>query len=302
MAGEFEEFSFDDIEKVAAASPISPSIVVSKSDRLQYLIDNTPAIIYTSVPTGDFKMTFVSGNAYHVLGYHPEEMISDPNFWFDHIHPEDVPQIFSSLAMLFSEGHRTYEYRFMSQSGNYVWMHDKLHLVRDENGNPLEVVGSLTDITERKQMEGDLQKKSEDQKILIDKLQEAQEQLVQSEKMASVGQLAAGIAHEINNPVGFVNSNMGTLKNYVTTLFEVLDESDDECALRDENPGRPCDDGGGLFREGQLEVQFGGEGGYVELFQGLGDAFRLRTGEASLFELLHDAVRVDHERLHMRSV
>lgn len=57
---------------------------------------------------------------------------------------------------------------------------------------------------------------------LIEKLAEAQAQLLQSEKMASIGQLAAGVAHEINNPVGFVNSNLGTLQRYVTDLFRVL--------------------------------------------------------------------------------
>lgn len=46
-------------------------------------------------------------------------------------------------------------------------------------------------------------------------LAETQEQLVQSEKMASVGQLAAGVAHEINNPIGFISSNVSTLKDYV---------------------------------------------------------------------------------------
>jgi two-component system NtrC family sensor kinase len=225
MTDQFDDFSFD-ASKTEIRSISDGFVAKSNSDRLQYLLDNTPAIIYTSVPTGDFKMTFVSGNAYHVLGYRPEEMVSDPNFWFNHIHPDDVAQIFSSLAMLFSEGQRTYEYRFMSQSGHYVWMHDMLRLIRDEAGNPVEVVGSLTDITERKQMESALQKKGEEQQTLIGKLQEAQEQLVQSEKMASVGQLAAGIAHEINNPVGFVNSNMGTLKTYVATLFDVLDQYD----------------------------------------------------------------------------
>jgi len=53
-------------------------------------------------------------------------------------------------------------------------------------------------------------------------LESAQNQLLQSEKMASVGQLAAGVAHEINNPVGFVNSNLGALEKYIADLNLVL--------------------------------------------------------------------------------
>ncbi len=60
------------------------------------------------------------------------------------------------------------------------------------------------------------------QEELIRKLAEAHTQLLQSEKMASIGQLAAGIAHEINNPVGFVNSNLGTLRHYIEQLLGVL--------------------------------------------------------------------------------
>lgn len=213
MAMQFEEFEFFNAPPAGAASPLV---------RLQYLIDNAPAIIYSSVPTGDFKMTFVSGNAFHVLGYQPEQMVADPNFWFDHIHPDDAPAIFSSLAQLFVEGERAYEYRFRAADGNYRWMHDTLRLMRDAQGAPLEVMGSLTDITQRKAMEDALQRKGQEQQDLIARLQDAQSQLLQAEKMASIGQLAAGIAHEINNPLGFVNSNMGTLQKYVGTLFGVV--------------------------------------------------------------------------------
>ena len=219
---------FEEFDALNAAVERKPTSVqapepVASNVRLQYLIDNTPVIIYSSVPTGDFKMTFVSDNAQRVLGYKPEEMVADPNFWFNHIHPDDIPNIFSSLAGVFVDGQRTYEYRFRASDGRYVWMHDTLRLVRDAQGNPFEVIGSLTDITDRKLMEEALKKEREEQQQLIRKLQEAHDQLLQSEKMASIGQLAAGIAHEINNPIGFVNSNMGTLGTYVDTLFDVID-------------------------------------------------------------------------------
>ncbi|MCK6475186.1 MAG: ATPase, partial [Planctomycetes bacterium] len=54
-------------------------------------------------------------------------------------------------------------------------------------------------------------------------LHETQQQLVQSEKLASIGQLAAGVAHEINNPIGYVSSNIRSLDDYITRLFQVLD-------------------------------------------------------------------------------
>lgn len=69
----------------------------------------------------------------------------------------------------------------------------------------------------------DLEQEKDEQRRLIEKLEEAQNQLLQSEKLASIGQLAAGAAHEINNPVGFVNSNFGALERYVLDLFRLID-------------------------------------------------------------------------------
>jgi two-component system NtrC family sensor kinase len=68
-----------------------------------------------------------------------------------------------------------------------------------------------------------LQQEKKEQRVLINKLEEAHNQLLQSEKLASIGQLAAGIAHEINNPIGFVNSNLGMLGNYVRDLLKLID-------------------------------------------------------------------------------
>ncbi|WP_240455523.1 ATP-binding protein [Halomonas faecis] len=61
---------------------------------------------------------------------------------------------------------------------------------------------------------------------LLRDLEQANSQLLQSEKLASIGQLAAGVAHEINNPIGYVFSNLKTLADYVRDLLEIVDASD----------------------------------------------------------------------------
>src|SRR3990167_2459790 len=65
------------------------------------------------------------------------------------------------------------------------------------------------------QLHIDQKQRLEELQQMNQKLEEAQNQLLQSEKMASIGQLAAGVAHEINNPIGYVYSNLGTLEKYV---------------------------------------------------------------------------------------
>ncbi|HYD79916.1 MAG TPA: ATP-binding protein [Paucimonas sp.] len=68
-----------------------------------------------------------------------------------------------------------------------------------------------------------LQGRNEQLESLNRRLEQAHTQLLHSEKMASIGQLAAGVAHEINNPIGFVYSNFGTLEHYVADLLTVID-------------------------------------------------------------------------------
>ena len=209
--------------KPADIPPPAASDTVVELERLQYLVDNTPSIIYCSDPAGQFKLTYVSNNTAEVLGYTVDQVMAAPGFWRSHLHPDDAPAVLAGLSRLMAEGAGIYEYRLRAASGEYLWVNHHIRLIRDGKGVPVEVIGSLKDISSRKAME-------QEQERLIARLREAHDQLLQSEKMASIGQLAAGIAHEINNPVGFVNSNMGALKNYVDALFGVIDEIEQAAA------------------------------------------------------------------------
>ncbi len=74
-------------------------------------------------------------------------------------------------------------------------------------------------IIRRQRLETELKTNLAEQRALNKQLEDAHTYLLQSEKMASLGQLAAGVAHELNNPIGFVYSNMGSLENYLNDLF-----------------------------------------------------------------------------------
>lgn len=78
------------------------------------------------------------------------------------------------------------------------------------------------DVARRQKAEHLLQEQNAQLQALNTKLASAQEHLVQSEKLASIGQLAAGVAHEINNPIGYIFSNFGTLEKYLQEVFEIL--------------------------------------------------------------------------------
>src|SRR5450830_1331222 len=103
--------------------------------------------------------------------------------------------------------------------------HDNLeHLVAKRTAQLAEMNERLADDIRQRQL-ADLELRERNLALteLNSKLSLAQQKLLQSEKMASIGQLAAGVAHEINNPIGYVYSNLGTLDRYLKNLLSVLD-------------------------------------------------------------------------------
>jgi adenylate cyclase len=127
--------------------------LVAAQDRAVRLLASAPAVIYSFKATGDFAPTFVSQNIKDWLGYEPPEYLESPDFWWRCVHPDDRAQVEAQSANLYRTGRLTIEYRFLTKDGTYCWVNDDQMLVRDSEGQPVEVVGSWSDITARRQAE-----------------------------------------------------------------------------------------------------------------------------------------------------
>ena len=132
------------------------------SGRLEFLLSSNPAVIYTATADEKFATTFVTSNVAEMLGYKPRELIDDPDFWKNHIHPEDLLRLSPELARFFEQGRHKMEYRFKNKDGRYLWIHDEAQLISDESGKPFEIIGFIMEITDRKRAEEELKKMAEE--------------------------------------------------------------------------------------------------------------------------------------------
>jgi len=127
---------------------------VAESARLSNVLGIMPACAYVlegdpDAPPGRLVPTFVSAAMHALLGYEPEETLTEPGWWVNHIHPDDRDETIQRQNALFEGRTVEREYRIRHKDDSYRWIQDRAVLVRD--GGLQRVVGVFIDVTERKE-------------------------------------------------------------------------------------------------------------------------------------------------------
>jgi PAS domain S-box-containing protein len=149
------------------------------------------------------------------------------------VHPDDAWMIEKEVQAATEHRGPHYtsrvEHRIIRRDGQVRTIAVNISIIKDADGKAVLWYGANQDITEQKQTERALEQRNDELRDALGKLQQTQAQLVQQEKMAGIGHLAAGVAHEINNPLSFVVSNFSTLQNYLRRITEMIDAYKDLC-------------------------------------------------------------------------
>lgn len=168
----------------------------------------------------DRVFKFINNTAAAYAGFTAGELEGKPSQTML-VHPDDR-EMHSSRAREMIKGLRKepLEFRIMTKDGQVRWIMETLAPIVYE-GRPA-VLGNSMEITTQKQAEEKLVHAMKQLEKAYEDLASIQAKSVQQQKMASIGQLSAGIAHEINNPMGFISGNLGVLETYAASIESII--------------------------------------------------------------------------------
>jgi len=189
--------------------------------RFATILEETPDVV--GMLDGDGNFLYLNRAGKQMLEISETDDISSCNF-VDY-HPEWVIRLLreEGLPTAVAQGTWMGETAMRSRSGKEIPVLQVVVAHKNIKGDIEFYSTMIRDITDRKKLESDLISYNCELQDANRQLHDTRAQLEQADKMASIGQLAAGVAHEINNPIGFVYSNLGSLEQYLKEIFEVLD-------------------------------------------------------------------------------
>lgn len=196
--------------------------LLQEDERLNSILASLDDVVWSVLPD-TFQTIYMSPAAEKVYGRQAADFYNTPNLWLDIVDATDHDRVLAAMSTLYDKDVLDLDYRIIHPDGGIRWIHDHVRVINGMDGQPIRLDGISVDITHHKLAEEKLKHQHRELNEAYGKLQAVQGQLLQSEKMASIGQLAAGVAHEINNPIGYVYSNLGSLQKYLDDIFLLVD-------------------------------------------------------------------------------
>jgi len=190
------------LEKKVDSFSAVDEVLAQSEMKCQMLLTNLPSIVYRGFK--DWSVEFTDNKIEPLTGYHYEEFNSKKLKWSDLILKEDIESAKTSFIGAL-KNHDSYarEYRIKTRSEEILWIQDRGQIIYDPQGDVKDIIGTFFDISDQRKAEEALKKRSE--------------QLLQARKLASLGILTAGVAHELNNPLNNISTS-------IQILLEELEE------------------------------------------------------------------------------